>query len=502
MRLFGALFCGEYEMPKKKNVVEENIDNLKKIVDSFVQDPSIDRDMKATLVIHVTSLVCAIVAVQPIPFADIFVLSPIQLVMVTALNSILGNPFEKSSLKELLTSLLGVIGWGTLAQHVILGLYKTVLPFLGGFTTIPLVYGATFALGTGARIMISARKDDQTVSDAELKAAMEKARKEATESHKKMSISEAMDQISKMASNADEYDSYKKELKRINEQLTKALGRSHEDTPEVGELLNKNFQAINRRMKKYNNVIASEYVICLFAMISDKDFIEVAEPIIGDINYRLNTMNLTLSSSFDGGRFYEVQTTLGVLFLKEVQKIEIVSLDYAEPYSDNPILQYISPPNIRAQILRDIQIRDKFYSLIKESESSIDIISPWVGYRPFDKVSGLLSEAASRGVKIRILYGIGDSGQKKNKKEEYRANQSEEYIGKYKEKLGTALRAKKTNTHAKLVICDGKCYLSGSMNVLSFEGNWENEPDLHHEMATMSYDQKGTNDLLKAYFNW
>lgn len=145
-------------MGSSKNIIAENTEKLQAIADAVVQDPSIDKNMKVQLIIHATSLICAIVAVQPIPFADIFVLSPIQLIMVTALNKILDNPFEKSSLKEILTSLLGIVGWGTLAQHLILGLYKTVLPFMGALTTIPLVYGATYALGTGAKILITAKK--------------------------------------------------------------------------------------------------------------------------------------------------------------------------------------------------------------------------------------------------------------------------------------------------------------------------------------------------------
>lgn len=102
-------------------------------------------------IIQVTALTCAVVAAQPIPFADIVILTPIQLVMMTALNKVLGNPFEDSSLKEILASLIGVVGWGTLAQHTILGLYKTVIPFLGAVTTMPLVYASTVALGTGGK---------------------------------------------------------------------------------------------------------------------------------------------------------------------------------------------------------------------------------------------------------------------------------------------------------------------------------------------------------------
>ena len=152
----------------------DNKMKLQLIVESITQDPSVDKETKAKLIIHATSLVCAIVAAQPIPFADIAVLTPIQLVMVTALNKIMGNPFEKSSIKEIVISLSGVVGWGTLAQHTILGLYKTVLPFMGGLTTIPLVYAATFGLGIGAKYMIEAKKNDQNISDAELKKAIER----------------------------------------------------------------------------------------------------------------------------------------------------------------------------------------------------------------------------------------------------------------------------------------------------------------------------------------
>ena len=404
--------------------IEQYKNKLQNIVDSFTQDPSINKDMKVDLVIHATSLICAIVAVQPIPFADIFVLTPIQLVMVSALNKILGNPFEKSSIKEVLSSLLVVVGWGTLAQHVILGLYKTIIPFLGGVTTIPLVYGATYALGTGAKILITAKKNDRTVGDEELKTAMNQAKAEAERTHKKMSLSEALSQISEMSANTSEYEKYKNDMLQIHKQISSLCG--------------------------------------------------------SDLSY-------------------EIDTSLGSFLIKEKDKKEIVSLDLAVQYQNNPSLQYISPPQKKMKTLRDAQIRDVFYEMIENSNNTLDIVCPWVGKRPYEKVSEKLKFAASKGVNIRILYGINDSSVKSKKD---KSDDTAIYINKYKEALGDSLRTKKTNTHVKLVICDGECFLLGSMNVLSFSGDYEDAPRLHSELATQVHNSEYAKELMEAYFNW
>lgn len=479
--------------------IEQYKNKLQNIVDSFTQDPSINKDMKVDLVIHATSLICAIVAVQPIPFADIFVLTPIQLVMVSALNKILGNPFEKSSIKEVLSSLLVVVGWGTLAQHVILGLYKTIIPFLGGVTTIPLVYGATYALGTGAKILIIAKKNDRTVGDEELKTAMNQAKAEAERTHKKMSLSEALSQISEMSANTSEYEKYKNDMLQIHKQISSLCGSDLSMSVDIGKALNERMNIISKRMSKYKNITVSEYVLCIFSIIDSQAFIEVAEPIIGDINFQLQKMNLTTCMNIHNGRFYEIDTSLGSFLIKEKDKKEIVSLDLAVQYQNNPSLQYISPPQKKMKTLRDAQIRDVFYEMIENSNNTLDIVCPWVGKRPYEKVSEKLKFAASKGVKIRILYGINDSSVKSKKD---KSDDTAIYINKYKEALGDSLRTKKTNTHVKLVICDGECFLLGSMNVLSFSGDYEDAPRLHSELATQVHNSEYAKELMEAYFNW
>ena len=92
----------------------KEIDNSKnKLLDKLHHiaiDPSISEETKIHTIIHATALVCAIIAVQPIPFADLFILSPVQLVMVVSLNKVINGIDSKADSKELLAYIAGVVG--------------------------------------------------------------------------------------------------------------------------------------------------------------------------------------------------------------------------------------------------------------------------------------------------------------------------------------------------------------------------------------------------------
>ncbi len=138
----------------------------------------LSEDEKSKQIINLFSAVCAAAAVQPIPFADIFVLTSIQSYMAERLAAIRGVPMAKGSAKELLSDLAKVIGLGMVAQQVALGLYKTGLPFLAGFTTIPLVYGLTYGIGNVLDYIFIQRAKGNKVSPDEIKKAWARAKKE------------------------------------------------------------------------------------------------------------------------------------------------------------------------------------------------------------------------------------------------------------------------------------------------------------------------------------
>lgn len=157
---------------------------LKNILGNISDDPSITLEKKTQIIVHGTALICAIIAVQPLPFADLFILTPIQIIMVISLSRALGNPLSDTGAKEIVSYLIGVVGWGVLAQQVILGLYKTVIPFAGGFTTIPLVYATTYGLGIASKTILEAKMNGKKVSNGELKRITKVAKEEIKRENK------------------------------------------------------------------------------------------------------------------------------------------------------------------------------------------------------------------------------------------------------------------------------------------------------------------------------
>lgn len=163
------------EAAKKK--IEAEITHIESRTD-------LSEDQKRSRIIHIFSVTCAAVAVQPIPFADIFVLTPIQAYMGVRLSAIRGMPLSDAEATDLLKQIAGVVGLGMAAQQMALGLYKVGLPFLAGFTTIPLVYGLTYAIGRIMDFYLEKKSKGQTVSDADLKSMWEKFRQEGQQQAK------------------------------------------------------------------------------------------------------------------------------------------------------------------------------------------------------------------------------------------------------------------------------------------------------------------------------
>ena len=108
---------------------------------------SLSIDEKVSRIINYTSAGCAAVAIQPIPFADVFILTPIQAYMGTRIANIYGINIKEQDGIKIVKQIGGTVGLGFLAQQLAIGAYKTVLPFLGAVTTIPLVYGLTYGIG-------------------------------------------------------------------------------------------------------------------------------------------------------------------------------------------------------------------------------------------------------------------------------------------------------------------------------------------------------------------
>ncbi|MDV3002575.1 MAG: hypothetical protein N5P05_004230 (plasmid) [Chroococcopsis gigantea SAG 12.99] len=209
------------DLPIPEDKIKREGESLKNFLKALIDDPSIPENDKLTVIIHLTSLTCAVVAVQPIPFADLFILSPIQVVMVTMMSRVLGNPLGKQGPEELIASIVGVVGWGVLAQQLVLGAYKTVIPFLGAITTVPLVYAATMGLGYAAKAILEARVKDQKISDEELREIGKQAEQKAKA--KDISLENAMQELAHWREKARQYEAYQQELAQQETRISQLL---------------------------------------------------------------------------------------------------------------------------------------------------------------------------------------------------------------------------------------------------------------------------------------
>ena len=141
---------------------------------------------------------CGAIAVQPIPFADIFILTPIQLYMGTLIAEARGHKF---SMSQIYKEILGLIGLAYLAQQTAIGLYKTILPFLGAITTIPLVFVLTYAIGKVMDYYFVSKTQGKKISKDDLIKAFKEASKDAKKNFSKEEIKKRTNQAKEEMAN-------------------------------------------------------------------------------------------------------------------------------------------------------------------------------------------------------------------------------------------------------------------------------------------------------------
>lgn len=133
-------------------------------------------------VTHIGCAICAGVAVQPIPFADIFVLTPIQAYIASRIAAIRGVPLSEDGAKEWIKQILGIVGLGFLAQQAAIGIWKLVSMWfsfgIGAMLTVPMVYGLSYAIFRIADVWFDHRARGASLSDADVRRLWREAFRE------------------------------------------------------------------------------------------------------------------------------------------------------------------------------------------------------------------------------------------------------------------------------------------------------------------------------------
>ena len=127
-------------------LVKQVLDNF-----NFDVDPALSQEENVEEVVKSAALLSGAIAVEPIPFADILLITPVQAKMVLHIGKIYGFEVSGARAAEIARELGATLAYGFAARQVMRGVAKLALPLIGGLITAPAVYGWTFALGRVAQ---------------------------------------------------------------------------------------------------------------------------------------------------------------------------------------------------------------------------------------------------------------------------------------------------------------------------------------------------------------
>lgn len=205
-----------------------DIDDLLSDLRGRYQDGSGDADSpehKVDRVIGATALACGVLALQPFPLADVFVLTPVQIVMIVQIGELMGCPMEGRGARAVLLEIIGAAGGGLLAQHLIIAAYKTFLPFAGAVTTIPTVAAVTYGIGQAAKVYFASMRENRHASREELRRAALSGAKESEDRlsrELKQRQSHHEEEMSRLRRTSErEIADLRQQLKRADEQASR-----------------------------------------------------------------------------------------------------------------------------------------------------------------------------------------------------------------------------------------------------------------------------------------
>ena len=157
------------------------LETIKRVLDGDYTDAS-DEEKRAAVeqLIRVCSVSAGAVTIQPFPFVDTALITPIQLAMVQGVGKIHGYKLDSKSVVEM----LGTFGASIVAQNIIMGAAKFI-PFFGWVVSISIGYALTWAIG---EVSDHYFKNGRHVDEAELKEMFQRIytskKAEKTEQHK------------------------------------------------------------------------------------------------------------------------------------------------------------------------------------------------------------------------------------------------------------------------------------------------------------------------------
>ena len=147
-----------------------HLDTLKRVLDGDYSEATAEEKSKAVReLVQVCAVAAGAVTIQPIPFVDTALITPIQIGLVQGIGKIHGYKLDKRSILEILST----FGASIVAQNVIMAAAKFI-PFFGWLVTISMAYALTWAIG---EVSDHYFRNGRNVDEEELKRMFERVYK-------------------------------------------------------------------------------------------------------------------------------------------------------------------------------------------------------------------------------------------------------------------------------------------------------------------------------------
>ena len=149
--------------------------------------------------------------------------------------------------------------------------------------------------------------------------------------------------------------------------------------------------------------------------------------------------------------------------------------------------------------IRWIRTEDHRPLLLKAAATAVSeltIVSAWVGSGGLDaELCGALAKAVSRGVTVRIAWGLGTRRGRDADRNRARGEDAIKKLRSRVRRTGTGkLIVVRTETHEKFIICDDRFCALGSFNWLSYQGKRD---EGYRREASFYSERKGDIDLCQ-----
>ncbi|MGM0900731.1 MAG: GTPase family protein [Bacillota bacterium] len=175
-------FDGRYNIDELLDFLENNLDFRASIY--LMMSARIDKAIRkiSTLIINGFAVASTTIAITPIPFSDIAILVPLQLILVIFIAYLSGSDIDKESAKEFVLGIggVGVLGYGlrALAQQGSKFL-NLVLPGFGSAVSSTLAFSGTYAIGKTAQAYYIDKKSKDEL-DSIMKEASDEGKDKAS----------------------------------------------------------------------------------------------------------------------------------------------------------------------------------------------------------------------------------------------------------------------------------------------------------------------------------